>query len=385
MKTTINTETTSLRFYMRELYDPFEIKCSSFYNEKIKDELINWALARGNFKTREAALHTIECNCVYWGALCFPFTISMEKFCTISKYFQLFTINDDHAEEPWGDGSNNVEATKKYWKRAIALLETLRDNTPWHKKLLRNISMATAARPYQRAIFDYMKKILDSQSPTIRNRYINRFKEYIEGASVQIQMQGKEKELDLQTYKAYRINSLASIPCTLMIEYLYDVEMTDEEYYHPNVQELERLCTWQVALVNDLFSLFKECKHGTLENVNNIIAIMVSNGKMNLQEAVEEVCSQIEWSRHEYIRVKDKWYNSGENISKAVRTFINGMEYYMSGNSYWHRQSKRYHGRNWEGVITTGYMEWSSEGTVYHKENEQNPDIIIHKFAEMIE
>ncbi|MDP9959779.1 terpene synthase family protein [Chryseobacterium lathyri] len=365
-----------IRFYLREFYEPFEIKCSPLYNEEMKDELINWALDKGNFKTREAAIHSTECNIVYWAALCFPFTKNLERFCTVSKYFQVYCINDDHADEPWGDGGENVETGKKYWEGAIKLLETLRDNTPWHRKFMRNILMKTVTSPYQRATFEYMKKILKTQSPAARNRYINRFKEYMESASIQIQMRGKEKDLDIETYKAYRINSLASIPCTLMIEYLYEVEMTDEEYYHPKVQELEGLCTWQVALVNDLFSLFKEAKEGVLENVNNIIAILVSNGKMEIQEAVEEVCSQIEWTHREYIRVRDIWYNSGENISNSIQTFINGMEYYMSGNVYWHRQSKRYHGKNWEGIITTGFMEWSPEGTIYHEDSGNIPEII---------
>lgn len=366
----INIETTPLRFYLRNIRDPFELKCSPIYNEEIKNELISWALVRGNFKSREAAVHTIGCDLVYWTAVCFPFATNLKKFSAVCKYFQAFCITDDHADEPWGDGADNVEATKKYWGRAIASLETLRDDTPWYKKVLRNILMVFGANRYQQITFSCMKKILDTQSAAYRNRNINRFKEYMENASFQIQMRGKEKELDLEAYKAYRINSLASIPCTLMIEYLYDFEMTDEEYYHQKVQELERICTWQVALVNDLFSLLKECKRGTLENVNNIIAILVSNGRMSIQEAVEQVCKQIEWSQDEYIKVRDDWYNSEDKISVAVRSFVNGMEYYMAGNTYWHRQSKRYHGTNWEGIITTGYVEWSPEGTVYTKMNE---------------
>ncbi|WP_306618981.1 terpene synthase family protein [Chryseobacterium ginsenosidimutans] len=321
----------------------------------------------GKFKTREAADHTIGCDLIYWTAVCFPLTDDLEKFRNINKYFQLYCICDDHADEPWGDVNETIGGTQKHWKRTIKLLETLRDETPWQKKLLRNIAMLVSAKSYQRAAFNYMNKILQTQTPSFRERYINRFKEYLENVSIQINFQKEENHLNIEKYKEYRINSLASIPCTLMIEYLYDAQLTSEEYYHPALQMLEKVATWQSALTNDLFSLYKECKEGILDNVNNIISILVFNG-MSIQEAVDETCSQIETANNDFIKIRDEWFESGEEISNAVKAFISGIEYYMAGSAYWHRQSKRYHGKNWDGVISTGYLEWSSEGTIYQKQ-----------------
>lgn len=375
MKTTINTEQTPIRFYLRNYYDPFECKCSPYYNKQLAEELMDWATEIGRFKTEENALHTIGCDLIYWTALCFPLTKNKEKFILLSNFFQLYCIFDDQSDEDWGACKHNPEKTQKYWDKNIAVIETLRDDAPWQKKMIRNIALSMSSKPYVRLIFNYMEKILKSGTPSFRRRYINRFKEYMETAATQGHMRGKEAEMTVETYKQYRQTCIAYITSLLMAEYLYEIQLTDEEYNHPIVQELEKSSTWQVTLTNDLFSLYKECKDGKLENANNIIPILVCGG-MTVQEAIDETCTQIEDSHRDFIRVRDEWYHSGEHISNDVRTFITAMEYFMSGNNRWHRMSKRYHGKDFEDVITSGTMEWNPKGTIYCKDNEQMASMI---------
>lgn len=380
MKATINADETLLRFYLRSYYEPFEHKCCPHYNKQLAKELMDWATVIGKFKTEENAMHTIGCDLIYWTALCFPLTVNKEKYILLSNYFQLYCILDDQSDETWGEGQGNPEIIQKYWNNIIAIMETLRDETPWQKKILRDIALNISSRSYLRLIFNHMKKILKSGSPSFRRRYIDRFKEYMESAAIQGHMRGKEKKMTVETYKQYRISGVACITSMLMAEYLYEIELTDEEYHHPVIQELERICTWQVALTNDLFSLYKECKEGKLENANNIIPILVSSG-MTIQEAVEETCLQIETAYREFIKVRDLWFREEKQISDDIRTFIIGMEYFMSGNNQWHRMSKRYHGKNFKDTITTGIMEWSPKGTTYYKDNKHT----IHQHSETVE
>ncbi|MGG5207315.1 terpene synthase family protein [Chryseobacterium sp. MIQD13] len=334
---------------------------------------MSWATKIGKFKTEDNAIHTIGCDLVYWTALCFPLTKDREKYVYLSNYFQLYCILDDQSDEPWGEGKGDPETIQKYWDKVISLIETLRDETPLPKRLLRNIALYTSAHSYQRLIFNHMKKILRSGTPSFRKRYIDRFIEYIENAATQGHMRGNEQNLTVEIYKQYRITCIACITSLLMAEYLYEINLTDEEYHHPIIEKLEKTCTWQVTLTNDLFSLYKECKEGKLEKVNNIIPILVSSG-MTLQEAVDETCTQIETAHHEFIKIRNEWYNSGEQISNDVRIFVTAMEYFMSGNTQWHRMSKRYHGKNFEDIVTSGYLEWNTNGTIYTKDFEQIND-----------
>lgn len=361
-------EQMPLRYYLRNYYQPFQYICCPHYSKQLATELMAWAIKIGKFKTEAQAIHTIGCDLVYWTALCFPLTKDRDKFIQLSNYFQLYCIFDDQSDEPWGEGGGNAEITQKYWDKNIAVIETLRDESPYYKKILRNLALRTSGHSYQRLIFNYMKKILKSGTPSFRKRYIDRFKEYMENAAIQGHMRGKENNLSVEAYKEYRLACIACITSILMAEYLYDIQLTDQEYYHPIMQQLEKTCTWQVTLTNDLFSLYKECKEGKLENVNNIIPILVSSG-MTLQEAVDETCSQIETAYRNFITTRDDWYNSGEPISYDARMFITAMEHFMSGNTQWHRMSKRYHGKDFEDVVTTGIMEWGSGGTIYHKDS----------------
>jgi molybdopterin converting factor small subunit len=187
----------------------------------------------------------------------------------------------------------------------------------------------------------------------------------MENAALHSQMKGKEKCITMEQYKAYRVKSVASMPCTLMMEYLYNITLTDAEYHHPKLQQLEKTGTLQIALINDLFSLFKEYKGSTFENLNHVVSILVLNERKSVQEAINEVCDEIERLQDKFINIRDEWYASEVSISANVREFITGFEYYISGNARWHRLSKRYHGENFEAIITSGTMEWSPEGTLY--------------------
>lgn len=366
MRTSI-AQQASLRYYLRSYYEPFQYGCCPHYSKELAKELMDWATEIGKFKTEAQAIHTIGCDLVYWTALCFPLTKDKDKFIQLSNYFQLYCIFDDQSDEPWGEGQGDPKIIQKYWDKNIAIIETLRDEAPWLKKILRDIALRTSGQSYQRLIFNYMKQILKTGTPSFRKRYIDRFTEYMENAAMQGHMRGKENDLTIESYKQYRIACIACITSLLMAEYLYEIQLTDDEYYHPVMQELEKTCTWQVTLTNDLFSLYKECKEGKLENVNNIIPILVSGG-MTLQEAAEEICSQIETAYRDFIRIRDAWYDNDEAISHDARMFVQAMEHFMSGNTQWHRMSKRYHGKDFEDVVTTGIMEWGPDGTIFHKD-----------------
>lgn len=362
--TTLHQE--PLSFYLRKIDEPFDVKCMLLYNEPLRQELLKWVATNSKLQIgTKSYMHTVACEISSWIAYCFPETTDIRKFKNVFYWFQMFATMDDHADEKWGDPAHNTEATKKFWKKAIKLVETLRDEAPWHVKLLRDILLRKPGVPhYMRKNFQAMKTIMNELSPTQRNRHINCFKTYMEHASIQAQMKGKEKNTTLEQYKEYRLKSIASMPCTLMMEYLYDIELTEAEYSHPNLKKMERAGTLQVALINDLFSLFKEYE-GTLENLNHSVSILVQNKKITTQEAVNTVCDEIEALQNEFISIKKEWQNSGESISENLMQFINGFEYYMAGNARWHRFSKRYHGIEFNTVITSGIMEWSPNGTLY--------------------
>ncbi|KFE96946.1 terpene synthase family protein [Chryseobacterium luteum] len=360
------TEQEPLQFYLRKFKDKQEYKCYPLYNEQVSKELIEWATKKSGIKKgTKAYQHTISSDISYWLALSFPLTKDLNKFKKTFYFFQMFSTMDDHADEDWGDGKADTEKIVKLWKKAIKLVDTIRDGAPWHIKALRTILMRMPNIPiYMRRNYSTMRKIMNDLSPVQRERYINSFKSYMENAMLQAQMSGKEKSTTLQQYKEYRVKSIASIPCTLMVEYLYDIVLTNEEYFHPKLQELEKLGTLHVAFINDLFSLFKEYK-GTFKNLHHAVSIFILNEGLTFQQAIDKLCDEIEQLQKDYIDLKDEWFASGEYISDNVRRFIEGQQYYMAGNEKWHRLSKRYHGENFNTTITSGTLKWSPEGTIY--------------------
>lgn len=366
MNTNISIGQEPLQFYLRKFKDVQESKCYPLYNEQLRKEFVEWGTKKSGIKKgTKAYQHTISSGISYWTALTFPLTKDLNKFKKTFYFFQMFSTMDDHADEDWGDGNADTETTVKFWQKAIKLIETLRDSAPWHTKALRTILMRMPNIPvYMRRNFSTMKSIIDDLSPVQRERYINSFRSYMENAMLQAQMTGKEKSTTLQQYKEYRVKSIASIPCTLILEYLYDIELTNEEYFHPKLQELEKIGTLHIAFINDLFSLFKEYK-GTFENLHHAVSIFMLNEGLTFQQAIDKLCDEIEQLQKDYIDLKNEWFTSGEYISDNVRRFIEGQQYYMAGNEKWHRLSKRYHGENFNTIITSGILKMSPEGTIY--------------------
>jgi hypothetical protein len=215
-----------------------------------------------------------------------------------------------------------------------------------------------------RGFYRIFNEVFKNVSPVQRKRGVKMLLSYMQETATQIVWQGKAESLDLDTYLQYRIDSIAVLPSLFLIEYALEINPGEAEFEHPEFQKLLMHAAWQVVYVNDLFSALKEYK-GNINEFNNALGVLIRHHGMTAQEAADEMCRRIEEHQHEFIRIRDAWYNSKENISNDIKSFVSGLECWMAGNLHWSRLSKRYHGMHFEGIVTTGTLEWHPEGTIY--------------------
>lgn len=272
---------------------------------------------------------------------------------------------DDHIEESWGryTADKDVRKTQKYLLSVISAVEKLGGSIVWYKKYWGNLLLEIPGiyPSWVREVLKNYKQILKPMPPFQQKRCIKTFNDFWKGTLEQINWTDKSSILTEESYLQYRQMSLDAIHCFFLIEYAKNITLSNEEYYHPAMQQLILTGCRYVLYVNDLFSCLKEYK-GDLQNFNHIIGILVRSKGLSVQQAVDEVCKRIEQCEDSFIKIRDEWYAGPDVISDASRSYIDGMQDWMSGVLFWSRKSKRYWGSHFSGIVTHGDVEWSPDG-----------------------
>lgn len=110
-----------------------------------------------------------------------------------------------------------------------------------------------------------------------------------------------------------------------------------------------------VALVNDLYSFPKEIDH--TEEKNAILVWMTHDG-YTLQGAVDRLVEEIHLAEAEYVQAREKILFSPLGKRQDVQTYLEGLEFLMTGNLRWSQLTTRYFGDNHDGSSVKAAQIW---------------------------
>lgn len=364
------TEQTPFRFYLRKLKEHFQHKVSPFYSPELDEKLSSWAIKIGKLNHEKAKTEIAGSNLCLLVAACYPEIVSYEKYKIICENYFLQVIIDDHMDEEWGKfsmGESNTDV-KKYLSRVLRAFNLLDVNTPWYKKwVFKMILTIPGILPiWIRSGLKNFKQILDELNPSQQNRLIEAYTDYLKSA-VDLAAQPQEVQAvfsDVDSYMEKRLKNVDAKASFILVEYANNISLTDEEYHHPVIQQLITTAIKHSIYFNDLISSLKEYK-GKLADLDSLIGILMRSKEWSVQQAVDELCLQIETAEITFIEIRDNWYAGSEIISDNSRNFIRGIQDLMAGHMYWSRRAKRYFGRDFNGAVTQGYLEWHPDGPRY--------------------
>lgn len=368
MKTNENLQQTEFRFFLRELNESFPYKCSPLYKPEHERKIVEWATSFSNIDDKKGLIHTLGCELCCLVASVYPMITTAARYETLCRNFIVQVLVDDHVEESWGKYApgKSIDNIQKYLLNVINAVECLLNTTPWYKRWWKTFMLYIPGvyPPWVKEVFLNYKQLLQDMPPVLQARCITTFTDFLKAAFVQITWENKSTLLNEEIYLSYRLHCLAAIHCFSLIEYGSDIPLPYYEYNHPIMQQLVTTAAQHVLYVNDLFSGLKEYK-GNLETFNNIIGLLVRTKGINIQQAVDEVCLRIEACEASFIKIREEWYASGEVISATSRSYIEGLQYWMAGNLYWSRRSKRYFGPDFNDSVTSGQLTWHPDGAIY--------------------
>jgi hypothetical protein len=364
----ISSNPDPFHFYLRKLNEAFQYKVSPFYNPEHENTIADWAISFSKIPDEEAFIHTVGCEICLLVAAVYPGIVTSDRYELLCKNFIVQVLLDDHTEESWGKYAvnKNIRKAKRYISQLIKAIEGLDKSAKWYNRYWSSLqSKIYGIYPsWTDETLKNYKQILKALSPPQQKRCIETFNYFWKGTLEQLDWTNNSATLTEESYLQYRQFSLDAIHCLFLIEYAKNITLTDKEYHHPVMQQLVMTACMHVLYVNDLFSGLKEYR-GDLSTFNHIVGVLVRSGGMSVQQAIDEVCDRIELCEDTFIKTRDAWYAGDEIISAASRSYIDGMQDWMSGLIFWSRRSKRYFGPYFNGSVTGGYLRWTPSGPEY--------------------
>ncbi|KAJ7104964.1 terpenoid synthase [Mycena epipterygia] len=152
-----------------------------------------------------------------------------------------------------------------------------------------------------------------------------------------------------EEYLAVRRHSSSILPSFAVVE--LDIDIPNEVYYHP---VLENLRTWGFILIcidNDIFSYNIERARG--QALHNWVTIIALERKIGIQDAVDYLGALHDRTKADFLNATQNLPSWGEPTDSAVRRYVDGLANWVRANYEWSFESLRYFDTHAEDVRRT--------------------------------
>jgi hypothetical protein len=160
-----------------------------------------------------------------------------------------------------------------------------------------------------------------------------------------------------------------------LVEFALGFELTQKEWESSILQNLIELAGKSILLVNDLFSFRKEIieSNGDLRYCSNSIILYMVTENLLLQDSVDKLFKELNKTDKAFLAI-EKNLKLEKTLSNNMIKFIDGLKALIGGNWLFQLGLKRYHGKNFTGIVPlSGKFIFSEEETIII------PDKIIEK------
>jgi aristolochene synthase len=122
------------------------------------------------------------------------------------------------------------------------------------------------------------------------------------------------------------------------------------EFQQDLVRKLEQNCSRQISVVNDIYSFEKELKASLTRNdegavLCSSVKLVSDEAGMDTEAAKRVLWSMVrEWERLHCILASDVLsVGADQGEQEALGHYVKGLEFQMSGNELWSKNTPRYH------------------------------------------
>ncbi|MEH6377759.1 terpene synthase [Streptomyces sp. KLMMK] len=305
----------------------------------VDDRLITWAEHSGFSPDELGQWRTIGFG--QYAMLLHPDTDDPDQLLLAARWLAtVFTI-DDRCTDDHNLGANPTTLASKY-----ALILPALDQPPIPADCTTNLNQALVADPMLVAITSSLTYLSNQATPSQIARIRHEYMELLIACATQSAWRHDSYMPSPWMYLTSRsFNNFH--PAITLIDVVGGYEVPADLYFEPRVRRATILAATAANMVNDLYSVAKDCASGTGEL--NFPQVVAADKRCSLQEAIN-VTINLHNSLMKSLNAQCA--EIAHIRSPALHRFLTGLTAWVAGNREWHSRTSRYkvpHANSFEG------------------------------------
>jgi len=213
----------------------------------------------------------------------------------------------------------------------------------------------------------WTRALISGVAAGTQRRFLEYTKLYLNAVHIQVQYRAEDKLLDVQDFIKLRRDTGALKMCFAMGEYGFGLNVPDEVFAHPVIQEMENMANDVVVLsnvsqVDGCFDLMLMSSSQDVYSYNieqaqgdrcNIIEVVMKQHGLGVQDAIIFSGELVKECMRKYDLAKQALPVWGKELDEQVHKYLKVCEDWMTAGFYWSLESKRYFGTDVNRVRET--------------------------------
>ncbi|KAI0784113.1 terpenoid synthase, partial [Abortiporus biennis] len=289
----------------------------------VKEESAYW-LQSFNALSSKAQRAFNACDFTLLTALSYP-DFDKEQLRTASDLMHLFFLYDEKTD---------VESPSGVQAIANVTMNSLRN--PSSHRARDEPLMGEVMRQFWR-------RASKSANKNAQRRFIEHFDLHTKAMTQQAEDRSRNylPMRNIKSYMELRRLTIATRPAFTVLEFFLD--LPDEVFQHPSVDDLITCGTDLIILSNDVYSYHVEAARG--DAGHNIITIVMNDLQVDLSTALQCVEGYAENARNRFINGLVNVPSFGISVDEQLSIYLHGIGNCVRGHDSWCFESERYFGK----------------------------------------
>lgn len=295
-----------------EIYCPFPAEISP-HLEAVTAHTQEWAQEMGLIDEPSSELATLS------GFPCWVHPRgSLEALCLCSDWYWWGFLHDD-ATDPMDPAD-----MQRYQEPFLAVLNEEPPDS--HQE------------PLVRALADICQRVSARMPQEWYDLFVENNRDYLTGTEWEAHTRASDDIPDLHTFMPNRRSASGARTTFDLMELALDCPLPTDIYQRETVTALREAAANAAAWTNDVYSLQKEL---AADEVHNLVVVIRHEQGCSVQEAVIRSCELIEAETRRFEAFSQR-LTVATDTDAPLQAYITGLEYVLSGNLAWSKETARY-------------------------------------------
>ncbi|KAF8124306.1 isoprenoid synthase domain-containing protein [Boletus edulis] len=212
----------------------------------------------------------------------------------------------------------------------------------WHhisRSVFANPEGCRPEEPYAAMLYDILSRFRTTSTPGAYKRFYRAFESWSHAHVTQSRNRSQDRIASVDEFILMRRSTIGAALVEATIEYSLDLDIPDEVFENPIIQEMSKATNDLMTWPNDLCSFNKEQSDGDYQN---LVFCIMHERKVGLQAAIDILTEMLSQRVEDYIQLKSRLPSFGPEADQALSRYLSALENFVQGTVLWYYLSPRY-------------------------------------------